>query len=83
VRAEPYGYDHPTLKVKAGIPIEFHFSASPLAGCGRQLLIDNTNVNLISSGGEEQVATFTLSAPGRYSYHCGMRMFNGELEVVA
>ncbi|MDE1797903.1 MAG: cupredoxin domain-containing protein, partial [Candidatus Micrarchaeota archaeon] len=82
VRAEIYGYDHPALQVKSGQPVEFHFSASPLAGCGRQLILDGFNVNLVSQSGEDEVATFTPASPGTYAYHCGMNMFRGTLQVV-
>lgn len=76
------GYDHPSLQVKAGIPVEFHFSADSNVGCGRQLILDGLGVNLVSQNGEDQVARFTPTAPGTYAYHCGMNMFRGSLQVV-
>ncbi len=80
VRAQSSGgYDHPTLQVKAGQPVEFDFSADPGSGCGRQIIIDGVGVNLVSNNGETKSATFTLSAPGQYRYHCGMNMFRGVL----
>ncbi len=82
VRAETYGYDHPAIQVEANKPVEFHFSADPNAGCGRQLILDGFNVNLVSQGGAEQVATFTPTAPGTYNFHCGMNMWRGTLTVV-
>ena len=75
-------YDHPTLTVKAGTPVEFHFTAGPDAGCGRQLILDGFGVNLVSNG-EDEVARFTPTQPGAYAYHCGMNMFRGKLNVVS
>lgn len=83
VHAGSYGYDHAQLQVKAGEPVEFHFSAGADAGCGRQLILDGFGVNLISRSGEDQVARFTPTSTGRFSYHCGMNMYRGELDVVA
>lgn len=73
------GYDHPTVNVKAGSPVKFDFSADPRSGCGRQLIIDNVGVNLVSRNGETVSATFTPKTPGEYRFHCGMNMFRGVL----
>ncbi|MDE1798526.1 MAG: cupredoxin domain-containing protein, partial [Candidatus Micrarchaeota archaeon] len=64
-------YDHPTLQVKDGEPVELHFSADPNVGCGAQFILDGFNVNLVSRG-EDEVARFTPTQPGTYAYHCGM-----------
>jgi cytochrome c oxidase subunit 2 len=77
--ASPYGYDKPSINVKAGQPVKFDFSADPNAGCGRQLIIDNVGVNLVSRSGETVSATFTPPSPGVYRYHCSMNMFRGQL----
>lgn len=79
LRASAYGYDKETITVKAGQPVKFEFSADPNAGCGRQVIIDNVGVNLVSRNGETVSATFTPSSPGTYSFHCGMYMFLGSL----
>lgn len=81
VHATGSGYDHSSLQVRAGTPVEFHFSATN-AGCGSQLILDGFNVNLVSRNGEDQVARFTPTQPGTYAYHCGMNMFRGTLSVV-
>ncbi len=73
------GYDKPTVNVKAGLPVKFNFAADPRAGCGRQLIIDNVGVNLVSRSGETVSATFTPKTPGQYRFHCGMNMFRGVL----
>lgn len=74
-------YDKQTIEVKAGMPVEFSFSADKDSGCGRQLLIPSFNVELVSKSGETLVAKFTPTQPGTYPYHCGMKMFNGKLIV--
>jgi plastocyanin domain-containing protein len=79
LRATAYGYDKETINVKAGQPVKFEFSADPNAGCGRQVIIDNVGVNLVSRNGETVSATFTPPSPGTYSFHCGMYMFRGSL----
>lgn len=79
LRATRYGYDKATITVKAGVPVKFDFSAEQAAGCGRQLLIDNVGVNLVSRNGETVSAIFTPPAAGNYAYHCGMNMFRGTL----
>ncbi len=71
-------YDKDKIYVKAGIPVEFRFNAQREAGCGRQLVIPDYNVNLISSNGETVSARFTPTA-GTHNYRCGMNMFRGEL----
>jgi|GEM_PF-1296585 len=82
IKALPSGsYDKPSVQVKAGVPVRFHFSADRNAGCGKLLLINEFGVRLTSYSGEESVAEFTPSA-GTYQYHCGMYMFVGKLIVV-
>lgn len=82
IKALPTGsYDKPSVQVKAGVPVRFHFSADRNAGCGKLLLINEFGVRLTSYSGEESVAEFTPSA-GTYQYHCGMYMFVGKLVVV-
>ncbi|GEM_PF-2553067 len=82
LRATPYGYDNPTIRVKAGQPVKFDFSADPQSGCGRQVIIDNVGINLVSKNGETVSATFTPPKPGTYKFHCSMNMFRGELIAV-
>ncbi|VVB99973.1 Cupredoxin-like domain protein [uncultured archaeon] len=74
-------YDHPTLTVKAGVPVRLDFTADPGSGCGAQLILDGvgTPVNLVSRNGQTVSATFTPPSPGQYRYHCGMNMFRGVL----
>ncbi|MBM3229205.1 hypothetical protein FJZ26_02135 [Candidatus Parvarchaeota archaeon] len=81
VKAGWGGYDKPEVRVKAGSPVRFHFSADQNSGCGRALFINEFGVSLISRSGEEQVATFTPKNPGTYQYHCSMYMFVGNLVV--
>ena len=71
------GYDKTEIRVKAGVPVHFSFTAIG-AGCGSQLIIDNVGVNLVSRGNTVD-ATFTPPSPGSYPYHCGMNMFRGVL----
>lgn len=82
VRALSTGfYDRQELTVQAGKPVEFHFSADLDSGCGRQLVIPDFGVQLISNG-DEKVAVFTPEKPGSYPYRCGMNMFRGVLKVL-
>src|SRR3989338_4177040 len=82
LRGTPYGYDKTEITVKAGSPVRLDFSADPASGCGRQVIVDNVGVNLISRSGETVSATFTPASPGQYKYHCSMNMFRGVLTVV-
>jgi len=72
------GYDKTEIRVKAGQPVHFTFTANN-AGCCAQLLIDKVGVQLISRNGQSVDATFTPPAPGNYPYHCGMNMCRGVL----
>jgi plastocyanin len=72
------GYDKNEIRVKAGVPVHFTFTANN-AGCCAQLLIDKVGVQLISRNGETVDATFTPPTPGNYPYHCGMNMCRGVL----
>ena len=72
------GYDKTEIRVKAGVPVHFTFTAQN-AGCCAQLLIDRVGVQLVSRNGEAVDATFTPPAPGNYPYHCGMNMCRGTL----
>ncbi|VVC00047.1 Cupredoxin-like domain protein [uncultured archaeon] len=74
-------YDNQKVIVKEGVPVRFHFSAEPSAGCGRLLVIPDFKVQLVSNNGEEQVAEFTPQVKGTYAYRCGMNMFRGVLVV--
>ena len=72
------GYDKTEIRVKAGVPVHFTFTANN-AGCCAQLLIDKVGVQLISRSGQSVDATFTPPTPGNYPYHCGMNMCRGVL----
>ena len=71
------GYDKKEIRVKAGVPVHFSFTANG-AGCCSYLIIDKVGVQLSSSGNTVD-ATFTPPAPGNYPYHCGMNMCRGVL----
>lgn len=74
-------YDHEQITVNAGMPVRVDFSAEPNAGCGRQLVMSDFRVNLVSRNGETVSATFTPTIPGTYTYRCGMAMWTGKLIV--
>ena len=76
--ASSSGYDKTEIRVKAGVPVHFTFTANN-AGCCAQLLIDKVGVQLISRNGQAMEATFTPPSPGNYPYHCGMNMCKGML----
>jgi plastocyanin len=76
--ASSSGYDKTEIRVKAGVPVHFTFTANN-AGCCAQLLIDKVGVQLITRNGQSVDATFTPQAPGNYPYHCGMNMCRGVL----
>ncbi|MCX6770579.1 MAG: cupredoxin domain-containing protein [Candidatus Micrarchaeota archaeon] len=71
------GYDKTEIRVKAGVPVHFSFTANG-AGCCSLVIIDKVGVQLSSSGNTVD-ATFTPPAPGNYPYHCGMNMCRGVL----
>ncbi|MFH1750201.1 MAG: cupredoxin domain-containing protein [Candidatus Micrarchaeota archaeon] len=71
-------YDKQEVRVKAGQPVRFQFSADSNSGCGKQLVIQEYGVNLISRNGETVEASFTPQK-GTYAYRCGMNMFRGRL----
>lgn len=75
-------YDKETVTVKKGVPVKLYFSADRDAGCGRAMILDGFNIQLVSRNGETQMAEFTPNREGTYSYHCSMRMFVGRLIVV-
>ncbi len=72
-------YDKDVIRIKAGIPVEFSFSADPESYCGTVLWIPEFNVKLESLKGETQTATFTPKKPGEYAYRCPMNMFRGKI----
>ena len=74
------GYDKSEIRVKAGVPVHFTFTANN-AGCCAQLIIDKVGVQLVSRNGQAVDATFTPPSPGNYPYHCGMNMCRGTLVV--
>ena len=76
-------YDKSSITVKKGIPVLFHFTAETSAGCGKQVIMEDFNVKLVSKNGETVTAEFTPQQEGTYYYHCGMWMFKGKLIVVS
>ncbi|MFA6329415.1 MAG: cupredoxin domain-containing protein [Candidatus Micrarchaeia archaeon] len=74
-------YDHEQITVNAGTPVRLDFSAEANAGCGKQLVMRDFGVSLISRNGETVSATFTPKAPGTFTYQCGMGMWTGTLIV--
>ncbi|OIO20736.1 hypothetical protein AUJ17_05315 [Candidatus Micrarchaeota archaeon CG1_02_47_40] len=74
-------YDKGEVRVKAGVPVRFHFSAEQNSGCGKLVVMEEFGVRLVSYNGEETVAQFTPTQKGIYEYHCGMHMFVGRMIV--
>lgn len=74
-------YDKSEIRVKAGQPVEFSFSADPDSACGREVLIPAFGVKLLSLNGETKKAVFTPTTLGTFDYHCSMRMFRGKLII--
>ncbi len=79
ITATARGYEPKEVRVKAGMPVDLRFKASPDAGCSRMLIIREFGVQLLSTrSGEIQTALFT-PPPGEYKYRCSMNMFRGKL----
>lgn len=76
-------YDNPAVTVRLGSKVRFHFSAESGAGCGRQLVIPDFGIQLISKNGEEVIGEFTPTKTGTYPFRCGMNMFRGTIKVIA
>ncbi|MFH1247436.1 MAG: cupredoxin domain-containing protein [Candidatus Micrarchaeota archaeon] len=83
LRANPAGYNLRSFTVKKGVPVKIIFSADNNAGCGRQLIMPDFNVNLIANGAEQVTAEFTPNQVGSFPYRCSMNMYKGVMTVVA
>ncbi|MBI5035836.1 cupredoxin domain-containing protein [Candidatus Micrarchaeota archaeon] len=75
-------YDKNEIRVKAGVPVRLHFSTEPRTGCGQELVVRGLNVRVLGYPDRDSVAEFTPDAPGRYSYSCGMGMWEPGAIVV-
>jgi plastocyanin domain-containing protein len=76
-----YGYQPNTFTVKAGTPVKWVIDGTGVTGCTRYLVSTEFGINQKLTN-SENVIEFTPTNPGSYSFHCGMNMVRGTMNVV-
>ena len=76
-----YG-SYPSVRVKAGIPVDWTIIVpeGKLNGCNGEILIPAYQIDIVLQEGENPIS-FLPEQPGTISYSCWMGMIRGTIEV--
>lgn len=80
IEVNPTGYEPQNIEVRAGVPTKINFKTDPNAGCLRQVVSKELNINAILQEGDNYI-TLKNVKPGTYQYTCGMGMYGGTITV--
>ncbi len=81
ITVSPNGYGPKNIELKAGQPAKINFKTEEGAGCLRQVVSKELDINtILSESGDNFVKVENLK-PGTYQYTCGMGMFGGTITV--
>ena len=83
MEASSKGYDPSTLKVRAGIPVQWEINDTGTTGCTNAIVSKDLFPDQISlMPGQISTKEFTAQKPGRYQFSCWMGMVKGEINAV-
>lgn len=77
------GYSPAVVQVRAGAVVRLVFDRRDDSSCSEEIVIPDFNIRRFLPTGERTVVEFTPTAPGRYSFTCGMSMLRGTIIVDA
>ncbi|MGG3987018.1 cupredoxin domain-containing protein [Bacillus smithii] len=80
IEVNPTGYEPQNIEIRAGVPTKINFKTDPNAGCLRQVVSKELNINAILQEGDNYI-TLKNVKPGTYQYTCGMGMYGGTITV--
>jgi len=73
------GYDPAIVEVKAGQPVRLTFDRRETNPCSEEVILGTLGIRRELPAFEKTTIEFTLPAPGRYEFTCGMGMLHGAL----
>ena len=77
------GYQPDRMVVRAGQPVRLNFHRTDANSCLERVLFPDFHRSAELGLNETTPIEFTPQQPGTYTFHCGMNMFRGTLEVQA
>lgn len=75
------GYQPNRIVVDAGQPVRLNFFRKDPSPCVEQVIFPDFHKSIDLSLNQITTVELTPEKPGKYSFHCGMNMVRGELEV--
>ncbi|WP_017658805.1 cupredoxin domain-containing protein [Baaleninema simplex] len=75
------GYAPDRIVVEAGKPVRLNFYRKDPSACVEQVILPDFKRSIELALNETTSVEFTPQKPGAYSFHCGMNMVRGEIEV--
>lgn len=77
------GYSPDRIVVNSGQPVRLNFFRKDPSSCLEQVLLPDFHKSRKLQLNQTTSVEFTPSQPGEYTFHCGMNMFRGVVEVQA
>lgn len=75
------GYNPDRVVVQAGQPVRLNFFRKDPSSCLEQVLVPDFHKAADLQLNQTTPVEFTPQEPGTYTFHCGMNMFRGAIEV--
>lgn len=77
------GYTPNRIRVNSGEPVRLNFLRKDPSSCLEKVLLPDFHKALDLQLNQTTSVEFTPTKPGEYTFHCGMNMFRGVVEVQA
>jgi plastocyanin domain-containing protein len=74
-------YQPSTIKIAANKDTTVSFTRRDASSCSETLLIPDLEINATLPLNKKVSVSIPASLPGRYAFHCQMKMYSGELIV--
>lgn len=75
------GYEPSRIVVQAGQPVRLNFLRKDPSSCLEKVLLPDFHKSVDLLLNHTTAVEFTPQQPGTYTFHCGMNMFRGSLDV--
>lgn len=75
------GYSPDQIVVQAGQPVRLNFFRKDPSSCLEKVILPDFHRAVDLQLNQATAIEFTPQEPGTYTFHCGMNMFRGNLEV--
>ena len=73
------GYSPESVTIPVGKPVKITLTRTDPTDCLEEFVIPDLKIKKTLPLNPPVTVTFTVTSPGRYSFHCGMNMYHGQI----